>query len=399
MGVLSSVVLVHAARLQLRPERSQRCDHALCGGVTLGYRASRAIRVARRRQAPGCLVNTEARYASLTTRDCDRGLPSGTRLDGDSMRPTNPIPSLRKATVWRNKISSVRTAADGGVVDWARAKQYCREHDLVGVGYGVAGLDESAPLTAVLEHWRNAGWGMTPIHTITRLAKQTQIGDFVWNRDGSAYWLGQIQGGWHYDPSDGAEEFDLYNVRPCQWVATPFDGWEVPGAVVRSFSGRGATLQRVLSIPAGTETELLWRRATDPSAGRGTIDAAEVLTGLLDPTDVEDVVLLYLQYQGWLLMPSTRMRDTPVYEAAFRHREDARTAIVSVKSGHTPVPLAPLAAAARDGEAFAFSTENAFEGEPSDFGVNIISVESVVDFMETHAALLPLRVARWLQGP
>lgn len=45
------------------------------------------------------------------------------------------------------------------------------------------------------------------------------------------------------------------------------------------------------------------------------------MTDLFDPIDVEDLVLLYLKHQGWLLIPSTRQHDTPVYEAAFRHTE------------------------------------------------------------------------------
>jgi hypothetical protein len=299
-------------------------------------------------------------------------------------------------TIWRNKLASGRTAEDGGVVDWGRARRYCREAGLVGVGYGVAGLEDGATLESVLDHWRAAGWGTQPVNTIRALATRTNKGDHVWTRDGSSYWLGCVTGDWRYDASEGAREFDLYNVRDCEWLTVPFDGWTVPGAVVRSFSGRGTTLQRVISDPAARMTDLLWRQATDPSIARDPVDATDVLTSLLDPIDVEDVVLLFLQYQGWLLMPSTRTNDTPVYEAAFRYRADGHTAIVSVKSGHSKVPLAKLAAAAGGGHAFAFSTEGAFEGRPVDFDVEIIDVATIIRFMEEHASLLPMRVAQWL---
>ena len=59
-------------------------------------------------------------------------------------------------------------------------------------------------------------------------------------------------------------------------------------------------------------------------------------------------MLVYLQAEGWLLMPSTRQKSTPTYEAAFRSLEDGRLAVVSVKSGGTTVPIPELAAEAGD---------------------------------------------------
>jgi hypothetical protein len=73
--------------------------------------------------------------------------------------------------------------------------------------------------------------------------------------------------------------------------------WDVPGAVVRSFSGRGTTVQRIHSPSAARMTELLWNQATDPSATAPSISAEEILRDLMSPLDVEDIVLMYIQYR------------------------------------------------------------------------------------------------------
>lgn len=112
---------------------------------------------------------------------------------------------------------------------------------------------------------------------------------------------------------------DLYNIRPARWLDAPYRDFEVPRAVVRSFTGVGQTLRRIGDHPEATRvSEMLWTAAIDPSARIKPMTVSEVMTDTLDPIDVEDVVLLYLQNHGWVLIPSSRMHDTPMYEAALR---------------------------------------------------------------------------------
>jgi hypothetical protein len=269
----------------------------------------------------------------------------------------------------------------------------------MGVGYGSPGrLTDSADYQDVIDRWSGTPMARGSRSALNTLAHRVAVGDYVWTQDRSKYYLGRVTGEWRYSDSPEARRFDLYNVRACDWLEEPFAGWDVPGKVVRSFSGRGGPIQRVKNEVAETVTDLLWRRATDPSLAKTIIPASTVLRDLLDPIDVEDVVLLYLQFHGWLLMPSTRMHDTPVYEAAFRGREGSSTAVVSVKSGGTKVPLEALATAAAGGAAFAFSTERAYEGDAANLGVQLIDPEVICDFMERHPDLMPTRVTRWLEG-
>lgn len=197
-------------------------------------------------------------------------------------------------TVWRIKINSGRP----DVTDWDGARAYCREAGVVGLGWGdLQGITGGASLNEVLAAVEETpGWAPTGPRMIRRLAENADDGDLVWTRDRrGAYWLGRITGDWFFDDSDGAVKWDLGNVRPCEWIQEPFRDYEVPGSVVRNFAGTGETFRRIKQPAAMRVTEMLWARSSDPDAPRPAIPVGEVLSDLLDPIDVEDIVLIWMQ--------------------------------------------------------------------------------------------------------
>lgn len=296
-------------------------------------------------------------------------------------------------TVWRAKINS---GSEG--VDWDGAKEYARRAGVVGVGWGHTNLPDGASLDEVIaEISKYPDWMPAGPQVIRRLAEQVADGDYVWTRDRSgAHWLAQIDGPWRYDGSADANKWDLNNIRPCRWLEASFRDFEVPGAVVRSFVGSATALRRVKGEGAARITGMTFARETDPNA-TVSLGPDEVITDLLDPTDVEDVALLSLQAQGWILLPSTRMGSTPLYEAAFRHQTDGRLAVISVKSGASnPVPIEDLTKAAGDAEIFVCSTHDQFSAPPQDYGARPILRADLVRFMAERPELLPPRIARWL---
>jgi hypothetical protein len=303
-------------------------------------------------------------------------------------------------TVWRIKLNPMRTAdQEGGVVDWDEAKRYAREASIVGVGWGIPGVKDGASLQDVLAAVMQLPDGKAGRYTIARLANQVEDGDLLWTRDGlGRFWLGQVAGPWRYDRSPGSVRFDFYNLRPCHWLDKSFRDYEVPGAVGRSFTGHAWTLARIGNHPVAIRiSEMMWARESDPSTVIPPVAPAQAISDLLDPIDVEDVVLLYLQYKGWLLLPSTRMHDTPMYEAALRHPDTGQVAVVSVKSGSSnPVDIPKLAEAAGSAQAYAYSTHGMYIAPPSQHGVIEIPTSELVSFMAEHTELLPPRVSRWL---
>jgi hypothetical protein len=269
------------------------------------------------------------------------------------------------STVWRIKLNSMRAEEDGGAPDWDAAKEYCRTAGLVGVGWGLSKLRHNARLETVLNAWRVRPDGATGVATIARLATQVKDGDLMWTRDRlGRFWLCKITGPWRFDKSSNSVKFDLYNVRPAAWLKTSYRDFDVPGAVVRSFTGPGQTLRRIGENPAASRiSHLLWTHDADGHRDAPAFTPEDAITETLDPIDIEDLVLLSMQAKGWILIPSSRMHDTPMYEAALRKKGSAEVAVVSVKSGPSnPVPMQALAAAAGPAKAFAYSTHGLYAG-------------------------------------
>ncbi len=306
-------------------------------------------------------------------------------------------------TVWRAKIHSLREDfLNDSQRDDARA--YCRQAGVVGIGWGRWTLKapDGAPLEDVLaeigeiEGWKPGG------HTVRRLAQDAKYGDLVWNRDSSgAYWLGRITGPWRFDASPEASKWDLNNVRDCEWLTQSYRDWEVPGAVVRSFTGRASSFSRVAPDERGgwRVTELIWEQTKDPTATPPGFDPEEIIRDILDPTDAEDIALLYLQARGWLLLPSSRMHDTPLYEAALKYIDDGRLAVLAVKSGaKNAVPVSDVvgAVSGRGAQVFVFSTHERFAGDPEELGASKISRADIAEFMSARPELLPPRIAYWI---
>lgn len=301
-------------------------------------------------------------------------------------------------TVWRAKMNS-----GNDDVDWDGTKEYARRKGVVGVGWGHPSIRDGAQLEEVIATIsKYPDWLPAGPQVVRRLKDQVADGDLVWTRDKSgAYWLGKIKGPWRYDGSAEATKWDLNNVRPCQWVEASFRDFEVPGAVVRSFVGAAAALRRVVGEGAARVTSMMFERETNPRATSFLLQPDDVITDLLDPTDVEDIALIFLQAKGWLLMPSSRMGDTPLYEAAFRHQDDGRIAVISVKSGaNNQVPVEELVEAVNDAETdaeiFVCSTHDAFSAPPEKNGATAIWRRQLVQFMHERPELLPPRISRWL---
>jgi hypothetical protein len=89
----------------------------------------------------------------------------------------------------------------------------------------------------------------------------------------------------------------------------------------------------------------------------------------------------------------------PLYEAALKHVDDGRLAVVAVKSGgKNPVPVSAVIKEVTDraAEVFVFSTHERFDGDPATLGATAITRADIAEFMSTRPELLPPRIAHWV---
>lgn len=164
----------------------------------------------------------------------------------------------------------------------------------------------------------------------------------------------------------------------------------VPGAVERSF-GPSRTIQAVNDDTAKTYSEHVYGQASGGPTAVST-DRPDIFA-LLSPLDHEDLAGLYLQAEGYLLVPSTIKSFTAAYEWVMFHRDSGERAVLQVKSGNAWIDLAPLAdipsrvfVVAADGVAAGRSPEN----------VTIISRAHLVEFATNAPLLMPDRIRRYL---
>lgn len=276
--------------------------------------------------------------------------------------------------------------------------QHCLDHSLVGIGWRIDDLADGTPLDDVcawIEACSEAGWGRTTSQIVRRFGAETQVGDFVWTRDTSGrYLLAKVTGEYRYDISDAAKQVDVHQVRDVEWAPRPLNDLEVPGGVIRRFVGQGQSFSRINDDPARVLTPYLWAALRREPLPDLDVTPTEVLTSHLDPYDVEDLIYVWLQVaRGYVALPRSRQRDTPVYEWTMINRETRRKGIVQIKTGSDVVDLRALADARVDDltDTFAFATCGSYVGNPK-LVTEVIAAEDLLMFVAAEPTLLPLRV-------
>ncbi len=279
---------------------------------------------------------------------------------------------------------------------------YCVDGGRVGIGWGIEGLRSGASLAKVVAAIRvkdEQGWGATAAATVRRFGEDAAIGDFVWTRDlEGRFRLAKIASGYRYENSAMARKMDTHQVRDAKWARRPLGDLEVPGAVVRGFSGVSTSFSRIWDRGARIYTAWIWKKLHGRKPAPLDLSPAEVLQHL-DPYDLEDLIYVWMQVsRGYLALPKARRTDTPAYEWTMIHKRTHAPAILQVKSGDRDVDLDALAAAAPSKETtlFAYSVAGLYTGSPS-HDVIPIKTSQLLAFVAKHRALLPPRVRTWFE--
>jgi hypothetical protein len=299
--------------------------------------------------------------------------------------------------IWRTKLRSLKPG-----VDHAKQVAYCIDGGLVGIGWGVEDLPTGTPLAdvvAAIRAKKEPGWGPQAASTVRLFGEEAKVNDFIWTRDlEGRFRLAQIAGDYRYDNSAKARETDTHQVRKVKWAQRPLGDLEVPGAIIRAFSGTSTSFSRMWNTGARIYTAWIWEKLHGREPPRLEFSPAEVLVQL-EPYDLEDLIYTWMQVSGgYLALPKARRTDTPAYEWTMLHRETYSPAIVQVKSGAQGVDLEALAAAAPSEQTmlFAYSAAGIYTNSPSR-PVSCIETSDLLAFVAEHSKLLPPRVRTWFE--
>jgi hypothetical protein len=290
--------------------------------------------------------------------------------------------------LWRLNIKT-------GAQDGFDPRQFCLEKNLAGVGWSVE--DENGQPPTDFEHYLKLGkaqysdkgdngwWA-----AVNAIGNRMNEGDLCWTRDwNGVYFLGRIAGPWQYLYGDDADNVDVHCVRSCKWVRVGLLD-TVPGAVERSF-GPPRTVQAINDKTAEAYSRYIYGQLSgEPTvATNGRPD----IFALLSPLDHEDLAALYLQTEGYVLVPSTVKFSTAAYEWVMFHQKTGEKAVLQVKSGNAWIDVTPLAEI--PSRVFIVAADGVVAG-PVPANVSCISREQLLRFAQERRMLLPERIRRYL---
>ena len=276
---------------------------------------------------------------------------------------------------------------------------YCRRESLLGVGWGrekdgdleeIAGESNADYLRRHKRVWGKKG------SAARLLLRDVQVGDLIWARDTKGgYLLARAVDVPRKRFGDQWNLRDMYHVVPVRIVGTmdgdkTIDNIEVPGSVIASFASARRAFQRVSDENARKYSDWLFERNTNGRSPK--LDLVSFWPSL-SAKDLENLVVLWLQEQGWRIVLSSHAPNTPRYEATFVHPEHG-TAGVQVKHKGKNLNAAEYEKDGAVQRVFLFAASGNY-GDARPDNVTIIGKDELIAFARERRAMLPPAIRYW----
>lgn len=282
----------------------------------------------------------------------------------------------------------VHIRPQGGTADSKESFAYCLKEQLLGVGWRT----ESNQNTTVWEEYLSEA---TLIHNDLNVCKYIKKwvspNDLVWTRDTEGnYYLAKVLSGWEYWISQEAKEkdIDIANIFRCEIKKVDID--DVPGKVVACFRP-ARTLQEIADSVAMEYSKALWNRLSNTDCYE--IDKTKIsdVFTMLDDEETEDLVFLYLQTQGWYVLPNSRKADTMSFEYLCINPKTGEIVGTQVKTGTSSINKDSYQASSC--RVFLFQPNDCYEGS-NHHNVIVIKRDTMLEFIAENKQWLP-RVIRY----
>lgn len=278
----------------------------------------------------------------------------------------------------------------GGLANAKFSFNYCLQEGLLGVGW----QSKSQNNNASWEEYEKDAFEVygKKLAGVKYLKNNIHINDLIWTRDTKGnYYLARVESEWEYFSSKEAQDADIVNIVRCQIIKVPSVD-DVPGKIVACFRP-ARTVQAIRDKTANQYSKFLWNKLVGKEQYPLPVGEFENVFSFLSSEEAEDVIFIYLQEKGWIVIPNSRKADTMSYEFYLVNRKTKERAIVQVKTGHTP--LSPKKWEHWKEKVFLFQANNNYTGISGD-NVECISPNDIESFMHENKEIMPSSILHCL---
>lgn len=261
---------------------------------------------------------------------------------------------------------------------------YCLRNGILGVGWRTNSQRNTKKWD---EYFNEASQIHGNLQVCKYIHKWVSEGDLVWTRDPDAkqYYLARVTSGWEYwtSPEEKELDIDIANVFRCVFQRVDIDA--VPGKIVACFRAT-RSIQEVADDKAREYSKHLWNRlSTEPVYPIDRSVFSDIFM-MLDDEETEDLLFLYLQSQGWYVLPNSRKGDTKRYEFLIVNPLNGEKALTQVKTGEIVINRDDYAHDPQ--KVFLFQSNELYVGNGTG---NVICVTrgELLNFMNEALAWLP----------
>jgi hypothetical protein len=277
----------------------------------------------------------------------------------------------------------------GGLADSDFSFSYCLDQQVLGVGWQTY---SDRQISTWEEYEAEASQHHDDLSRVRYLKNYVKKDDLIWTRCPEGhYFLAKVISEWEYLTNDRAKDADIVNVVRCEILkVSAIDA--VPGKVVACFRPT-RTIQEIADESTHQYSQFLWNRLSGTTHYLLAANVSGSVFSFLSSEATEDVVFIYLQLQGWLVVPNSRKSDTMSFEFYLIHSETRERAVVQIKTGNTPLSADEWAD--RPERVFLFQSNGLYFGG-SHTSVVCISPADIENFMLENRDLLPASTHYWI---
>jgi len=268
---------------------------------------------------------------------------------------------------------------------------YCLKENVLGLGWQIKTTNN---IISWKDYESEASkiYGKDKLSRVRYLKDNIKKDDLIWTRDHDGYYyLGKAKSEWEYFTNTEAKSADIVNIIRCE-LKKIHSIDEVPGKVVASFRP-SKTIQSIKDKTVSSYSKYLWNKLSKNNFYNIPADKYENIYSFLGSEETEDVIFIYLQTLGWIVVPNSRKGDTMSYEFYAINRVTKEKAIIQVKTGNTP--LSPKDWKNWKEKVFLFQASGNYIGETEE-NVVCLDPKEIEAFMYENKDILPKNISHWL---